>query len=166
MTTTQTTLTTTQVYQVWINATPEAIWQAITDPEWNKRYGYEAPGEYELRVGGAYRVLPSEAMAQHGALDVIIDGEVLECDPPHKLVQSWHALFDPETAVEPATRLTWEVEAKWRMSKLTVTHELEGAPKTAVQVAGAHPDAGGGWSFIISDLKTLLETGKSFAEAG
>jgi uncharacterized protein YndB with AHSA1/START domain len=60
MTTTQQAVT--QVYRVWIRATPERIWQAITDPEWNGRYGYGAPGEYELRRGGAYRSFASEAM--------------------------------------------------------------------------------------------------------
>ncbi len=53
MTTTGTAVT-NQVYRVWIEATPERIWQAITDPEWNRRYGFGAPGEYELRPGGAY----------------------------------------------------------------------------------------------------------------
>jgi uncharacterized protein YndB with AHSA1/START domain len=45
---------TTQLYQVWIKATPEAIWEAITQPEWTEKYGYPGHSEYELRVGGAY----------------------------------------------------------------------------------------------------------------
>jgi uncharacterized protein YndB with AHSA1/START domain len=55
---------TTQVYRVWIRATPERIWQAITDPEWNARYGFGAPGEYELHAGGAYRSFATEDMKQ------------------------------------------------------------------------------------------------------
>ena len=63
---------------------------------------------------------------------------------------------------EGFTRVTWEIEqGEGGVTTLTVTHELEGAPRTAAQVAGAIPGQGGGWSFILSDLKTLLETGKS-----
>jgi uncharacterized protein YndB with AHSA1/START domain len=53
---------TTQIHRVYIKAEPERIWQAITDPEWNGRYGYGAPAEYELRPGGAYRAFASESM--------------------------------------------------------------------------------------------------------
>jgi uncharacterized protein YndB with AHSA1/START domain len=164
MTTMTETSVTTQVYRVFIRATPEAIWEAITSPEWTRRYGYQTPVEYELRPGGAFRGLPSDAMADHGAPEVIVDGEVVEADPPHRLVQTWRALWDPEMQAEGFTRLTWEIErGDGGVAKLTVTHELEGAPKVAVQVAGALPDAGGGWSWILSDLKTLLETGASLA---
>jgi uncharacterized protein YndB with AHSA1/START domain len=155
-----TTAATTQVYAVYIRATPEQIWTAITDPEWNRRYGYGAPAEYDLRPGGAYRGLPSEAMAGPGTPDVIIEGEVLESDPPRRLVQTWHALWSPELQAEPPTRLTWEIEPAFGdTTRLTITHELRGAPTHALQVAGRIPETGGGWAWIVSDLKTLLETG-------
>jgi uncharacterized protein YndB with AHSA1/START domain len=155
---------TTQVYRVFIRATAQAVWDAITDPEWNGRYGYQSRQEYELRPGGAYRAFATQDMAAQGAPDVIIDGEVLEVDPPRKLVQTWHAMFDPETTSEPPTRLTWEIgESDAGIVELTVTHELNGAPRTATIVSGKLEGAGGGWSLIVSDLKTLLETGTSFA---
>ena len=85
-----------------------------------------------------------------------------EADPPRRLVQTWHALFGAETAAEPPTRLIWEIEEVERgVATLTVTHELDGAPQTAAIVGGEHPEMGGGWSFVLSDLKTLLETGSS-----
>ena len=150
-----------EVYRVYIKATPEAIWTAITDPEWTKKYGYGCPSVNELRPGGAFRAMASEEMKAFGTPDVMVDGEVVEADPPRKLVQTWRALWDAEMAAEGFKRLTWEIEpGKDGVTKLTVTHELERAPKTAEQVAGKHPQAGGGWSFILSDLKTLLETGK------
>ena len=153
----------TQVYRVYIKATPEAIWTAITDPEWNQRYGYCSRSEYELRPGGKYRGFANEAMKSYGGPDVIVDGEVVESDPPRKLVQTWRALWDPEMVAEGFKRLTWEIEpGPGGVTTLTVTHELDGAPKTAAQVAGEVKQAGGGWSFILSDLKTLLETGKAF----
>jgi uncharacterized protein YndB with AHSA1/START domain len=93
--------------------------------------------------------------------DVILDGEVLEIDPPHRLVQTWRRLMDPDTAKEGFTRLTFEIlETSPGVSRLTVTHELEGAPKLAVLVAGEEPGMGGnGWAWMLSDLKTLLESG-------
>jgi uncharacterized protein YndB with AHSA1/START domain len=157
---------TTQVYRVYIKASPEAIWDAITSPEWTQKYGYGGRGEYELRPGGAYRGLTSEAMRSMGAPDVAVDGEILEADPPRRLVQTWRMLMDPELAAEGFTRLTYEIEeGQGGVTKLTVIHDLEGAPRLALLVGGAMEaqGAGGGWSWVLSDLKTLLETGESFA---
>ena len=121
----------TNVYRVFIESTPERVWEAITDPEWNDKYGYRARSSYELRPGGTYIVDVTPEMAAHGAPDVIIDGEVLECDPPSRLVQTWHAYFDPATAAEPPTRLTWELRDLGNgTTELTLTHELENAPVT------------------------------------
>ena len=152
----------TQVYRVYIKATPEAIWNAITNPEWTQKYGYGGRAEYDLRPGGAYRALASDAMKAYGGPDVVVDGEVVEADPPRKLVQTWRPLWDPEMVAEGFKRVTWEIEAgEGGVTTLTVTHELDRAPKTAAQVSGKIREAGGGWSFILSDLKTLLETGKA-----
>jgi uncharacterized protein YndB with AHSA1/START domain len=162
MTTMTEAVVTTQVYQVFIRATPEAIWDAITKPEWMERYGYQSPVEIDLHPGGAYRALASEEMKSFGAPDVVVDGEVIEADPPRKLVQTWRATWDPELLAEGFKRVTWEIEPdKGGVTRLTVSHELEGAPRTAIVVAGDDPKAGGGWPWILSDLKTLLETGKS-----
>ena len=155
---------TTQVYRVYIRATPQAVWDAITKPEWTERYGYGARAEIELRPGGAYRGLASEAMRCMGAPEVAVDGEVVEADPPRRLVMTWRMAMDPELAAEGFTRLTYEIEeGKGGVTKLTVTHDLEGAPKLAALVGGEMEPmgAGGGWSWVLSDLKTLLETGES-----
>jgi uncharacterized protein YndB with AHSA1/START domain len=157
-----TTTVTTQVHRIFIKATAERVWQAITDPEWNGRYGYGCPGKYELHPGGKYQVTPSDDMRKQGAPDVIVEGEVLECDPPRRLVQTWHALFSPEVAAEPPTRLTWEIAEQHGLTRVTVSHDVTEAPVTAAQVGGDIPEAGGGWSMMISDLKTLLETGANF----
>jgi uncharacterized protein YndB with AHSA1/START domain len=162
------TMVTTQVYRVYIKATPHAIWDAITKPEWTERYGYTNLADYDLRPGGAYTSYPSEAMKRGAEAmgfsmpDVVVDGEVLEADPPRRLVQTWRMLMDPESAEEGFTRLTYDIaEGKGGVSKLTVTHELEGAPKLALVVGGGLEDtgAGGGWAWVLSDLKSLLETG-------
>ncbi|MCI0635607.1 MAG: SRPBCC family protein [Actinobacteria bacterium] len=172
MTTDTQTTVTTQVYRVYIKATPEAIWDAITKPEWSERYGYGGRVEYDLRPGGAYRAYASDDMkrarAEMGGAptpDVIVDGEVLESDPPRRLVQTWRMLMDAQTEAEGFTRLTYEIaETIPGVSKLTVTHDLAGAPLLALFVGGGMESegAGGGWSEVLSDLKTLLETGAAF----
>jgi uncharacterized protein YndB with AHSA1/START domain len=162
MTTQTDTVVTTQVYRVYIKAAPQAIWDAITKPEWTDRYGYGGRAEFDLRPGGAYRGLASEAMRAMGAPEVAVDGEVIESDPPRRLVQTFRMLLDEEAAAEGFTRLTWEIrEGKGGVTRLTVTHDLEGAPKLAARVGGELEDlgAGGGWSWVLSGLKTLLETG-------
>ena len=134
---------------MYIKAAPEAIWDAITKPEWTAKYGYGGTVEYDLRPGGKYRALTSAAMRELGSPDVAVDGEVVEADPPRKLVQTWRMVMDAEMAVEGFTRLTWEIEeGSAGVTKLTVTHELEGAPKLATLLAGGMEDvgAGGGWS--------------------
>jgi uncharacterized protein YndB with AHSA1/START domain len=103
-------------------------------------------------------------MKKFGGPDVVVDGEVIESDPPRRLVQTWRALWDPAMAAEGAKRLIWEIApGPGGVCSLTLTHELEGAPKTAEQVSGEIPQAGGGWAYVLSDLKTLLETGKAMA---
>ncbi len=152
---------TTQIHEVYIRATPQAIWDAITTPEWTAKYGYRGLAEYDLRPGGTYCGRATPEMVSFGIPDVAIDGEVVECDPPRKLVQTYRFLFNDAMKAEGFTRLTWEIEpTQSGFSRLTVTHELEGAPIMASMVASKFSEMGtGGWSWILSDLKTLLETG-------
>ncbi len=160
---------TTHVFQVYIKASPEKIWTAITDPAWNQRYGYGAPSFYELKAGGAYKAEPSAEMQQHapGMPNPMIDGEVIEADPPHKLVQTYRFLFSPDNEKEGFTKLTWEIKDTGAgFSQLTVTHNVEGAPMMARAIKSDFSfDGGGGWAFILNDLKTLLETGTSLGKA-
>jgi len=144
--------TTVQVNRVYIKATPEAVWEAITQPDWTEKYLYGSRVNFDLRPGGAFEGrLPGEGG------ELLADGEVLEVDPPRKLVQTWRAIFTGEGA----TRLTWEIEeTEGGVVQLTVTHDVDGAPGTAALVAGKVENAGGGWNMVLSGLKTLLETGK------
>jgi uncharacterized protein YndB with AHSA1/START domain len=157
---------TTQIYRVFIRATPQAIWDAITKPEWTQRFGYGLREDYELRPGGRYRGLANEGMLAMGTPEVAVDGEVIEADPPHKLVVTWRMAMDPRMAAEGFTRLTYEiVEGRGGVSRLSVIHDLAGTPGHAAMVAGDQqgPGAGGGWAWILSDLKSLLETGKNMS---
>jgi uncharacterized protein YndB with AHSA1/START domain len=142
------TATTTQVYQVFIRATPEAIWEAITNPEFTVRYFHGV--HMELRDGRRW------SRTQDGRA---WDEAVLEADPPRRLVHEWTSGYDPELAAEEPSRVTWEIDPREHgMTLLTVVHDrLEGAPRTAENVAGE------GWMYVLSGLKTLLETGRPLA---
>ncbi len=153
--------TTVKMFEIYIKAPAETVWAAITTPQWTGRYGYKALSEYDLSPGGAFVVRANEGMRSMGLPEIIIDGEVIEAEPPHRLVQTYRFLFSEETKVEGFTRITWEVvPTPGGFTRLTVTHDLTGAPMAAGMVTSKFNDqGGGGWAWILSDLKSLLETG-------
>jgi len=102
-------------------------------------------------------------MRANGAPDLGVDGEVIECDAPHRLVQTWRMVMDEAMVAQGFTRLTYEIEpGQGDVTKLTVTHDLTGAPRLAALMNGEleAQGAGGGWAWVLSSLKTLLETGE------
>jgi len=140
---------TTQVYSVFIRATPEQIWQAITTPEFTARYFH-----------GARISVTSDHYSSLAPDDSVWgDSPTFEFEPPRRLVHGWRSLYDPEMAEEEESRVTWEIEPQdGGVCLLTVVHDrLEAAPKTAASVSGA------GWMYVLSGLKTLLETGEPLA---
>ena len=153
----------TQVYTIYVKATPEQVWDAITNPDQTDRYGYRGRVEFDLRAGGRFVAHSPQEMLAHGAPDELIVGEVIEATAPHKLSQTWNPLFGPPISDEAPTTLTWEIEEAYGATKVTLTHQLDGAPLTAGLVSGSVPEMGGGWAWVLSDLKPLLETGRSFA---
>ncbi|GAA1604432.1 SRPBCC domain-containing protein [Actinoplanes couchii] len=165
----------TQVFRIWLKASAEKVWTALTDPEWTAKYAYAAPQFYELKKGGRLYSTATPEMRDYAAAngfevpDTILDGEVLESDPPRRLVQTWRMLMDPTTAAEPYTMLTYEIEeSSPGVQRVTITHETPGAPATAAMIRGnenAGAEGGGGWAWVLSDLKSLLETGKILTEA-
>jgi len=134
---------TTQVYSVFIKATPEQIWDAITKPEFTQKYFYG---------------VPVQATADRYDGGGSVEGSLIEFEPATRLVHTWRALHDTDMTAEDESRVTWEIEPQeGGFTKLTVVHDkLEGAPKTAESVAG-------GWMLVLSGLKTLLETGSPLA---
>jgi len=140
---------TTQVYSVFIRATPEQVWDAITKPEFTMRYFYGSELESTFEQGASYKQWAPEREK------LWVEGEVLESDRPNRLAHTWRSLFDEDSAAEEPSRVTWEIEAQdGGFSKLTVIHDrLENAPKTAASVSGA------GWMMVLSGLKSVLETG-------
>jgi len=150
------------VHEIYIKAPAAAIWDAITSPEWNGRYGYRAAADYELKKGGKYAAKANEGMRQFGLPEVVVDGEVLEASPPNKLVQTYRFLFNDEHRKEGFSRITFEiVDSGQGFCRLTVTHDVTGMPMmAAATVSKFNNDGGGGWNWILSDMKSLLETGK------
>src|SRR5512138_103754 len=125
------------------------------------------PQEFELRPGGRYSAHPSPEMQAMGLPETMIDGEVIECVPHRRLVQTYRWLFSEGNKAEGFTRVTWELETNSSgFTRLTVIHdELEGAPMMAAGIKSKFNEhGGGGWNWILSDLKTLLETGKTLGE--
>ena len=127
------------------------------------KYGYQSTVEYEMRPGGAYRARATPEMQAIGIPEVAVDGVVEQADPPRKLVHTYRFLFNDATKAEGFTRVTWEIEkVAAGFSRLTVVHELEGAPIMAGMVASKFSEMGaGGWAWILSDMKSMLETGSS-----
>jgi uncharacterized protein YndB with AHSA1/START domain len=148
MTTIENTVTTVQVYQVFIKASPEQIWKAIIDPDLTTKYFHGS----RITITPEWRTSTSPDGSQAWG-----DGAVSEWDPPRRLVHEWRSLYDPELAAEETSRVTWEIEPQdGGVSKLTLIHDkLDASPKTAASVSGP------GWMFVLSGLKTLLETGES-----
>jgi uncharacterized protein YndB with AHSA1/START domain len=139
---------TAKVFRVFTRSTPDDVWKAITDPEFTEKYYYGTRLDSTLEPGDAFRY----RYADGGA--VALDGEVVDIDPPHRLVHTFSAKWSEELAAEPPSRVTWDLEdAGPGVVQLTVTHDrLDDSPNTAGSIDGT--------TFILSGLKTLLETGR------
>jgi uncharacterized protein YndB with AHSA1/START domain len=145
--------TISRVFSIFVRTTPERVWHAITDPELTSQYYYASTVESDWLQGSGYRYVI--------AGDEAIVGQVLEADAPRRLVMTFDARWDEEVAGDPASTITWEIaEAGPGVVQLTVVHDglVEGSA-TAQQVPGGMP-------FILSGLKTLLETGEPLVPAG
>ena len=151
---------TVQAHRVFIKATPEAIWDVLTidplEPE-----GRPAGGcGLRPRPSGARGTPASTATDDSSRPQAIIVGDIVETQPPRRLVQTWRAILGPESMADGYTRLTWEIDdvGEESATKVTMTRELDGMPGTVPRAAGQILDAGDGWSAILRDLKTRLET--------
>lgn len=161
---------TVQVHRVYIAAPAQRVWDALLSPEWTDRYGYGGFVQSDLQPGSPIAQTAGAGMQEHGITGPVVDGEVIESDPPRRFVQTWRMLMDDALTAEGFSRLTYDLVETDGVTRLTLTHDVTDAPKTAWLVSGesdAQPDAGGGgWPWVLSDLKSLLETGTAFSRAG
>ena len=141
------------VYQIYIRASAERVWQAITDPEFTKRYFFRSALESTLEPGSPYRmVLPDGEDAVAGTIE--------EVDPPRKLVMTWRVLYDTAAADEPPSRVEWHLlEGGDGVTKVTTIHrDLGLSPITSSSVGANSPT--GGWNWVLQSMKSLVETGE------
>ena len=136
------------VYQAYIAAEPKEVWEAITNGDYTVRYFYGTRVESEWIEGSEVRYLGSDG-------SVVADGRVIAIDPPHRLEYTFLPHWDPELEAEGPARQVWLVEEANGASKLTV--ELYDTPVDSKRFS----DFSGGFPYIISGLKSVLETGQS-----
>jgi uncharacterized protein YndB with AHSA1/START domain len=136
-----------QVYTTYIRTTPEKIWAAITNPEFTRQYWAGNSNVSDWKKGSQWRHVGRDDKNQE---ETWVQGEVLESDPPHRLVLSW---AEPENASD-VSRVTFDIKPVKGLVCLTVTHGdfQPGSPMPG--------KVSGGWPRVLSSLKTLLETGE------
>src|SRR3954453_18434308 len=141
-----------KVFEIYIKTTPERLWEAITSDELRRRYNFGVGVESDWSAGSSYRATHERASFP------ISEGENLEVEPPHRLVQSFNALWSDDVKSEGTSRVSWEIEQVADSCRLTVTHDQ--------LREGANDQLFGGWPMILSGLKTLLETGETLTTPG
>jgi uncharacterized protein YndB with AHSA1/START domain len=136
----------TFVYVSYIRTTPEKLWSALTDPEFMKQYWFGTHCESEWTPGSSWKMVHPEGTITDA-------GEIVEAEPPRRLVIRWQNQFKPELKAEGESRCTMEIEPSGTAVKLSITHTIEREPSKFIAAVS------GGWPKIISNLKSLLETG-------
>ena len=143
----------TFVYVTYIRTTPQKLWSALTDDtEFMKRYWFGIRCDSEWTPGSPWKMLASDG-------NVLDSGEILEAEAPRRLVIRWQHQLRPELKAEGASRCTLELEPSGPSAvKLSITHTIEREPSKFIEAVS------GGWPMIISNLKSLLETGSAVIE--
>lgn len=149
------------VYVTYIRSTPEKVWAALTDPQTISKYWFNITAESDFKPGSPWRLKFEDGRTAD-------TGEILESVPPKRLVIKWRNEFKPELKTEGYSRCTMEVEMAdyypdfgGKAVKLTITHELEGDGTKFIEAVSS------GWPKVLSNLKSLLETGDvAFKELG
>ena len=136
----------TFVYVTYIRTTPEKLWWALTDAEFMKQYWYAGYCESQWKAGSRWRLLSKKG-------EVFDDGEILEIEPPRRMVIRWVNQMKPEFTAEGPALCTIELEPAGTAVKLSITHSIERNPSKLL--AGVSM----GWPIVLSNLKSILETG-------
>jgi uncharacterized protein YndB with AHSA1/START domain len=142
----------TFVYVSYIRTTPEKLWSALTDAEFMKQYWFGVHGESQWRAGSSWK----SVSPQGKTLDA---GEIVEAERPRRLVIRWQHQDKPELKAEGESLCTIELEQSGTAVKLSITHTIEREPSKLIEAVS------GGWPKVISNLKSLLETGSSVLHA-
>jgi uncharacterized protein YndB with AHSA1/START domain len=138
----------TFVYVSYIRTTPERLWSALTDAEFMKQYWFGMHGESEWTPGSSWKLISSQGQ-------VFDAGEIIEAQPPRRLVIRWQHQNRPELKAEGDSLCTMELEPSGAAVKLSITHTIEREHSKLLEAVS------GGWPKVISNLKSLLETGSA-----
>jgi uncharacterized protein YndB with AHSA1/START domain len=142
----------TFVYTTYIRTTPEKLWTALTSPEFTRQYWYGMHMETDWNAGSPWRLVFTDGRTAD-------TGQVVEADPPRKLVLRWRNEWKPEMKAEGDSTCTITLEPTKGTVKLTIVHEMARDRSLLIDAVS------GGWPRILSNLKSLLETGElAFAE--
>jgi uncharacterized protein YndB with AHSA1/START domain len=141
----------TFVYVTFIATTPEKLWSALTEPEFTRQYWFGMHQESDWKAGSSWRLVFADGRVADA-------GEVIEADPPRRLILKWRNQFRPEIAAEGYSRCTMELEPVAGAVKLTITHTVDRDASKFIEAVS------GGWPQILSNLKSLLETGKAILQ--
>ena len=135
------------VYVVYIRTTPERLWSALTSADFMKQYWFGMHFQTDWKSGSAWQmVFPDGRVAD--------TGDIVEIDPPRRIVLKWRNEFRPELKAEGYARCTIELEPIADSVKLSITHVMDRAQSQFIEAVS------GGWPRILSNLKSLLETGE------
>jgi uncharacterized protein YndB with AHSA1/START domain len=135
------------VYVTYIRTTPERVWEALTDPTFIKRYWFGMTAESDFKTGSPWSLRFEDGR-------VADTGEIIESDPPRRLAIKWRNEFKPELKAEGYSHCVMDIEAVDGAVKLTITHGID---RAEAKFIGA---VSGGWPQVLSNLKSLLETGE------
>jgi len=136
------------VYVTYIRTTPEKLWRALIEPEFTRQYWAGTWQESRWEAGASWQIMIPDGR-------VADSGEVLEIDPPRRLVLSWRNEFKPELKVEGYSRATFELEPVGDAVKLTIIHEIDKRDSQFIK------NVSNGWPLVLASLKSLIETGES-----
>ena len=134
------------VYVSYIRTTPDKLWSALTDPDFIRKYWLGATAEAEWKRGGAWKLILADGRTADS-------GEIVEFEPQKRLAIRWRNEFMPEMKAEGWSLCTMDLELAGEAVKLTVTHSIDRSPSAFIGAVS------GGWPKILSNLKSLLETG-------
>jgi uncharacterized protein YndB with AHSA1/START domain len=135
------------VYVAYIRSERARVWAALTEPAFIKRYWFGMDVACDFRAGSPWALKFEDGrIADHG--------EILVAEPPSRLVIKWIHEWRPELAGEGASRCTFTLEEAGPATKLTVLHEIDRPDSKLIEAVS------GGWPKILSNLKSLLETGE------
>ena len=140
---------TKHVYQIFIKASPDEVWEAIVEPSWTRRYFHGTAFDSPPVKGEPYRTTIADGRPA-------VDGVIEELDAPNRLVMTWHVLYDAAMSEEPPSRVEWIVEPMGEgLTRLRLEHgDLARSPLTWASVKY-------GWEYVLDGLKTVIETGES-----